>query len=61
MGSSSASITSQEVFEREHKYGAHNYHPIPVALSRAEGLSILLRLYQIGNSLPYSVINVNGT
>ena len=32
------SITSQEVFDREHKYGAHNYHPLPVALCKAEGV-----------------------
>ena len=28
---------SQEVFDRESLYGAHNYHPLPVALSRAQG------------------------
>ena len=31
-------LSSQEVFEREHKYGAHNYHPLEVALTRAEGV-----------------------
>lgn len=31
-------ITSQTVFERENKYGAHNYHPLPVALCRAQGV-----------------------
>ena len=30
-------LGSQEVMEREDKYGAHNYHPLPVALARAEG------------------------
>ncbi|XP_012268812.2 ornithine aminotransferase, mitochondrial [Athalia rosae] len=34
---SSRSISSQEVFDRESKYGAHNYHPLPVALHKAEG------------------------
>ncbi|KAK2586028.1 hypothetical protein KPH14_010595 [Odynerus spinipes] len=34
----SRSITSQHVFERESKYGAHNYHPLPVALCKAEGV-----------------------
>lgn len=41
--SSAASIrqlTSQEVFERENKYGAHNYHPLPVALTKAEGVFV---------------------
>ena len=37
MGSSGVSITSEEVFQREKKYGAHNYHPLPVALCKAEG------------------------
>lgn len=31
-------ITSQEVFERESKHGAHNYHPLPVALCKAKGV-----------------------
>lgn len=29
--------TSQIVFDREDKYGAHNYHPLPVALAKGEG------------------------
>ena len=28
---------SEEIFRREDKYGAHNYHPLPVALSKASG------------------------
>lgn len=31
-------LSSQEVFELEKRYGAHNYHPIPVALNRAKGV-----------------------
>lgn len=31
---------SQEVFDREDKFGAHNYHPLPVALVRAEGVYV---------------------
>lgn len=31
---------SQEVFEREDKFGAHNYHPLPVALCRGEGVHV---------------------
>jgi ornithine--oxo-acid transaminase len=30
-------ITSQMAIEMEDKYGAHNYHPLPVVLSRGEG------------------------
>lgn len=28
---------SEFVFKREDKYGAHNYHPLPVAIERAFG------------------------
>lgn len=31
-------ITTQEVINREQKYTAHNYHPVPVALCRGEGI-----------------------
>ena len=37
---SKKALTSQDVFDREAKYGAHNYHPIPVALSRGEGVYV---------------------
>lgn len=30
-------VTSEEIYVREDKYGAHNYHPLPVALERGEG------------------------
>ncbi|XP_063231292.1 ornithine aminotransferase, mitochondrial isoform X1 [Bacillus rossius redtenbacheri] len=33
-------LTSQEVFAREDKYGAHNYHPLPVALCRGKGVHV---------------------
>lgn len=29
---------SEEVFKREDKFGAHNYHPLPVALEKGEGM-----------------------
>ncbi|XP_058055104.1 ornithine aminotransferase, mitochondrial isoform X1 [Anopheles bellator] len=31
---------SQAVFDREDKFGAHNYHPLPVALARGEGVYV---------------------
>lgn len=31
-------LTSRQVIDRESKYGAHNYHPLPVALTKAEGV-----------------------
>lgn len=29
---------SEELMEMEHEYGAHNYHPLEVVISRAEGI-----------------------
>lgn len=34
------SITSQEAMALENKYGAQNYHPLPVVLSRGEGVFV---------------------
>uniref|UniRef100_T1JG48 Ornithine aminotransferase n=1 Tax=Strigamia maritima TaxID=126957 RepID=T1JG48_STRMM len=34
------SISPQEIFDREAKYGAHNYRPLPVALSRGKGIYV---------------------
>lgn len=33
-------LTSEKVFERENKYGAHNYHPLPVALKKGQGVYV---------------------
>jgi len=33
-------LTSQESIELENKYGAHNYHPLPVVLDRGEGVFV---------------------
>ena len=30
-------LSPKQVFERESKYGAHNYHPLPVALKKGKG------------------------
>lgn len=30
--------SSDYIFEREAKYGAHNYHPLPVALEKGKGM-----------------------
>lgn len=32
--------TTQRLIEREEKYSAHNYHPLPVVLSRGEGVFV---------------------
>lgn len=29
---------SNDIFVREDKYGAHNYHPLPVAIEKAKGI-----------------------
>ena len=32
--------TSQEIINLENKYGAHNYHPLPVVLNKGEGVYV---------------------
>src|SRR5690554_5745745 len=32
------SNTAQQAIDLENKYGAHNYHPLPVVLSKGEGV-----------------------
>ena len=32
--------SSQKLIEIEEKYGAHNYHPLPVVLSKGEGVHV---------------------
>ncbi len=36
----SEKISSREAIELEDKYGAHNYHPLPVVLERGEGVYV---------------------
>jgi ornithine--oxo-acid transaminase len=33
-------MTSQDYMNRESKYGAHNYHPLPVVLEKGEGVHV---------------------
>jgi ornithine--oxo-acid transaminase len=33
-------LTSEQAMKLEDKYGAHNYHPLPVVLSRGEGVFV---------------------
>lgn len=33
-------VTSQQAIDLENKYGAHNYHPLPVVLTRGEGVYV---------------------
>lgn len=36
----SLSLRSEVLIEKEHKYGAHNYHPLPVVLEKGEGVFV---------------------
>jgi ornithine--oxo-acid transaminase len=38
MNATLTAMTSDEFIQLEDKYGAHNYHPLPVVLSRGEGV-----------------------
>merc|ERR1712106_1133374 len=33
-------LTSQQIYDKEAKYGANNYHPLPVALARGKGVHV---------------------
>ena len=33
-------LSAKEVFDVEARYGAHNYHPIPVALAKGKGIFV---------------------
>ena len=35
-----AKTLAQKAIELEDKYGAHNYHPLPVVLSKGEGVYV---------------------
>ncbi|WP_177764152.1 ornithine--oxo-acid transaminase [Flavobacterium sp. I3-2] len=37
---SNSQLTSTEAIALENKYGAHNYHPLPVVLSKGEGVYV---------------------
>ena len=36
----SEKLSSQDAIDLENKYGAHNYHPLPVVLERGEGVHV---------------------
>jgi ornithine--oxo-acid transaminase len=37
-GTIAATSRTEELIEKEHRYGAHNYHPLPVVLERGKGV-----------------------
>lgn len=40
MNTVNISTETQRLLERENKYGAHNYHPLPVMLTKGEGVFV---------------------
>ena len=40
MNATLTAMTSDQYIQLEDKYGAHNYHPLPVVLSRGEGVYV---------------------
>ena len=40
IGTHSLSSLTQKFLEKEERYGAHNYHPLPVVLNRGEGVFV---------------------
>src|SRR5436190_15446807 len=40
MKSGNSTMTSGQAIALEEKYGAHNYHPLPVVLTRGEGVYV---------------------
>ena len=44
---------TQKYLEREEQYGAHNYHPLPVVLSRGEGVFV----YDVDNKRYYDFLS----
>ena len=34
-------LSSNQIMELEHEYGAHNYHPLPVVFSQAKGIYVV--------------------
>lgn len=49
-------ITTKEVMDREAKYSAHNYSPLPVALARGEGKhKIIVKIQHNYYTLNYGI------
>jgi ornithine--oxo-acid transaminase len=49
---------AETLIEKENKYGAHNYHPLPVVLDRGEG--VLFGMWTVRNIIflsAYSAVN----
>lgn len=33
-------VSSQQAFDLEHEYAAHNYHPLPIVFAKAKGVHV---------------------
>lgn len=40
MNATMEKLTSEELINLENEHGAHNYHPLPVVLSKGEGVYV---------------------
>ena len=40
MSSDKKKLSSAEIIEKDNKFGAHNYHPLPVVISTAKGVKV---------------------
>lgn len=40
MNATTTALTSEQLMQLEDKYGAHNYHPLPVVLAKGEGVYV---------------------
>lgn len=40
MSTTTEKLSSEELIKMEEKYGAHNYHPLPVVLAKGEGVHV---------------------
>lgn len=52
-------LNSEEVYAREDRYGAHNYHPLPVALERGEGRRSRTELWECFSSTVKLIVHVS--
>ena len=53
LATNNISPLTQKYLEREERYGAHNYHPLPVVLSRGEGVFV----YDVDNKRYYDFLS----
>ena len=50
-------LSSNELMEMEDRYGAHNYHPIPVVIAKGEGVHVWDVICYCEISMPSHVIH----